>query len=186
MKEFKNKPLCFPQPVFMIGTYNIDGSANLMNAAWGGISNDDEISLCISAEHRTTLNFLRTKALTISMATKKFVRECDYFGIVSGEKEKKIEKANFHPIKAPHVNAPIFDELPLSMECEVLSYDKESCRLVCRIINVLAQDSILNEKGKVDPELLEPISFDPFNNAYLVVKEKVGDAFKDGVELLKK
>ena len=89
-------------------------------------------------------------------------------------------------MKAPHVDAPIFKELPLSIECKVISYDAESCRLDLKIINVLADESIINENGKVDPMLLEPIAFDPFNNGYLVVKERVGNAFKDGVELLKK
>ena len=185
MKEFGNKPLMFPQPVLMIGTYDENGKPNLMNAAWGGISNDDEISICLSTNHKTCKNFELTKAITVSMATKNTVKECDYLGIESGNKVDKIAKIGFHSFKAPHVNAPLFKELPLSLECEVLSYNHETCELKARIINVLADESILNKKGKVDPNLLEPISFDPFNGTYLVVKEKVGNAFKDGKEFMK-
>ena len=187
MKELGNKPLCFPQPVFMIGTYDKDNNPNLMNAAWGGISNDDEMTICLGNNHKTTENILLKGELTVSMATRSTVKECDFFGIATGKKTiNKIEVAGFHAMKAPHVDAPIFKELPLSIECKVISYDKESCRLDLKIINVLADESIINENDKVDPMLLEPIAFDPFNNGYLVVKERVGNAFKDGVELLKK
>ena len=186
MKELGNKPLCLPQPVFMIGTYDKDKNPNLMNAAWGGISYDDEITICLANDHKTTDNLKLKGALTISMGTRKYLKECDYFGLVSGAKEDKVKKANFHAIKAPHVDAPMFTELPLVIEGEVISYDDESCRLVVKIINVLADESILDENGKVDPMKLEPIAYDPFNHKYLVVKEIVGSAFKDGVELLKK
>ena len=185
-KELGNKPFTYPQPVLMIGTYDEDGTPNLMNAAWGGISNDDEISICLSNNHKTVYNFMKTKAITVSMATAKTVKECDYLGIASGNKVKnKIDVVRFHHSKAPHVNAPMFDELPLTLECLVLSYDMDSCRMVAKIVNVLADESILTD-GKVDPVKLEPICFDPFNNAYLKVTEKVGNAFKDGVVYLKK
>ncbi|MCR5741995.1 MAG: flavin reductase family protein [Gammaproteobacteria bacterium] len=185
MKNFGNKPFMYPQPVLMIGTYDENEKPNLMNAAWGSISNDDEISICLSTNHKTCKNFEKTHALTVSMATKRFVKECDYLGIQSGNKVDKIEKINFHSFKAPHVNAPLFEELPLSLECEVLSYDHDSCRLRARIVNVIAQDSILNEDGNVDPKLLEPITFDPFNNEYLVLGEAVGKAFSCGKEFIK-
>ena len=186
-KELGNKPFTYPQPVLMIGTFDEDGTPDLMNAAWGGISNDDEISICLSSNHKTVYNFMKTKAMTISMATKATVKECDYLGIASGNKVKnKIDVVGFHYSKAPHVNAPIFDELPLTLECALISYDNESCRMVARIVNVLADESILGENGKVDPKKLEPICFDPFNNSYLVVSEKIDDAFKCGTVFMKK
>ena len=185
-KNFGVKNWMFPMPVLMIGTYNEDGTPDMMNAAWGGISYDDEITICLANDHKTTENLKLKGALTISMGTKKYLKECDYFGLVSGAKEDKIKKANFHAIKAPHVDAPMFTELPLVIEGEVISYDDNTCRLVVKIINVLADESILDSNGKVDPTLLEPIAYDPFNHKYLVVKEIVGSAFKDGVELLKK
>jgi len=183
-KNFGAKPLCYPQPVFIIATYGEDGTPDAMNAAWGGISEENELSICISAGHKTTKNILARKAFTASMATADTVVACDYVGIVSGNKvPDKFARAGFHAEKSEFVDAPIIRELPMSVECQLISYDEESCRLVGRIVNVSADESVLGENGKVDPAKLRPIIFDPMNNAYLVLGEKVGNAFKDGVPL---
>ena len=71
----------------------------------------------------------------------------------------------------------------MALECKVISYDEESCRLVGEIVNVSADESVLNEKGKVDPVKLRPITYDSMNHTYLVLGEKVGNAFKDGLDL---
>ena len=180
-KNFGAKPLCYPQPVFILAAYDENGVPNAMNAAWGGISEEEEISICVSPEHKTTANLLARKAFTVSMATADQVEACDYVGIVSGNKvPDKFARAGFHATKSSVVDAPLIDELPMAMECELISYDPESCRLVGRIVNVSADESVLNKKGKVDPAKLRPITFDPMNNAYLALGEKVGNAFQDG------
>lgn len=183
-KNFGAKPICYPQPVFILAAYDKNGVPNAMNAAWGGISEDQEVSICVSADHKTTLNILEKKAFTVSMATADQMVACDYVGIISGNKvPDKFEKAGWHATKSQFVDAPLIDELPMAMECELISYDPETCRLVGRIVNVSADESVLNEKGKVDPMKLRPITFDPMNNAYLVLGEKVGNAFQDGLQL---
>ena len=183
-KNFGAKPMCYPMPVYIIGTYGVDGTPNAMNAAWGGISDDTEISICISADHKTTENILARKAFTVSMATAQHIAACDYVGIVSGTKEpNKFTKAGFHATKSAFVDAPLIDELPMAVECELISYDPQSCRLVGRIVNVSADESALGENGKVDVSKLQPITFDPMNNRYLVLGEQVGQAFHDGVAL---
>ena len=171
-------------PVFIIGTYGADGTPNAMNAAWGGISEEQEISICISEDHKTTENILARKAFTVSMATAEQMAACDYVGIVSGNQEPdKFAKAGFHATKSQFVDAPLIDELPMAVECELISYNPESCRLVGRIVNVSADEAILGENGKVDPHRLQPITYDPMNHHYLVLGEKVGNAFKDGLIL---
>ena len=183
-KNFGAKPMCYPMPVYIIGTYGADGTPNAMNAAWGGISEETEISICISADHKTTENILLRKAFTVSMATAKYIAACDYVGIVSGSKvPDKFAKAGFHATKSEFVDAPLIDELPMALECELISYDRESCHRVGRIVNVSADESVLGENGKVDVSKLQPITFDPMNNHYLVLGEKVGQAFHDGVVL---
>ena len=183
-KNFGAKAITYPQPVFIIATYGEDSTPNAMNAAWGGISEEKEISICISAEHKTTKNILSTGAFTVSMADVKHVVACDYIGIVSAnDVPDKFARAGFHAIKSEFVNAPLIEELPMAVECKLISYDEESCRLVGEIINVCADESILNEEGKIDPTKLQPIIFDPMNYTYLVTGEKVGNAFKDGVAL---
>ena len=183
-KNFGAKPVCYPMPVYIIGTYNADGTPNAMNAAWGGISEETEISICVDSEHKTAENVAARKAFTVSMATAQYVTACDYVGIVSGNKEPdKFAKAGFHATNSEFVDAPLIDELPMALECKLTSYDPETCRLVGRIVNVSADESVLNEKGKVDPMKLRPITFDPMNNAYLVLGEKVGNAFRDGLQI---
>ena len=183
-KNFGAKAMCYPMPVFIIGTYNADGTPNAMNAAWGGISEETEITICVDNTHKTAENLLARKAFTVSMATAKMMVACDYVGIVSGNKEpEKFAKAGFHATQSPFVDAPLIDELPMALECEVISYDTETCRLVGRIVNVCADESVLGENGKVDVAKLQPITYDPMNHHYLVLGKKVGQAFHDGVAL---
>ena len=176
--------MCYPMPVYIIGTYNADGTPNAMNAAWGGISEEQEITICVDAAHKTAENILARKAFTVSMATAACMAACDYVGIVSGNKEpEKFAKAGFHATKSEFVDAPLIDELPMALECELISYDTESCRLVGRIVNVCADEAVLGENGKVDVQKLSPITYDPMNHHYLVLGEKVGQAFHDGLRL---
>ena len=183
-KNFGPKPLLYPQPVFILAAYGEDGTPNAMNAAWGGISEDNEVSICISAGHKTTANILARKAFTVSMATADYVTACDYVGIVSGNKvPDKFARAGFHATKSAFVDAPLIDELPMALECEVISYDPESCRLLGRIVNVCADEGVLDENGKVDAAKLAPITFDPMHNRYLALGKSVGRAFHDGLLL---
>lgn len=183
-KNFGAKAMCYPMPVFIIGTYNADGTPNAMNAAWGGISEETEISICVDDRHKTAENLLVRKAFTVSMATAKYLAACDYVGIVSGNQEpEKFAKAGFHAAKSEFVDAPLIDELPMALECEVISYDQETCRLVGRILNVSIDESVLDESGKVDVSKLQPITYDPMNHHYLVLGEKAGRAFQDGMAL---
>ena len=183
-KNFGAKAMCYPMPVFIIGTYNADGTPNAMNAAWGGISEETEITICVDSSHKTAENLLARKAFTVSMATAKMLSACDYVGIVSGNKvPDKFAKAGFHATKSEFVDAPLIDELPMALECRVISYDTETCRLVGRIINVSADESVLGENGKVDPAKLQPITYDPMNHHYLVLGEKAGQAFQIGLTL---
>lgn len=182
-KNFGAKPIIYPQPVFIIGTYDENGTPDAMNAAWGGISEEDEISICLSADHKTVKNILARKAFTVSMATADTVVTCDYVGIVSAnDVPDKLEKAGFHTTKSEFVDAPVINELPLTVECSLLSYDEQSCRMVGKIVNVCADETILTD-GKVDPMKLRPITYDGMNHEYYVLGEKVGNAFSDGQTL---
>lgn len=184
-KDFGVKPYTYPQTVFIIASYDENGTPCAMNAAWCGISEANEISMCLSANHKTTENILNKKAFTISMADKKHVAECDYFGIATGNKVKdKIKEAGLTVSKSNLVDAPIINELAVCVECKLISYDKDTCIMKGEIINVSVDESCLTD-GKVDVSKVEPITFDPFNNAYHVIGEKVGDAWKSGKKYMK-
>ena len=183
-QNFGAKPWIYPMPVLMIGTYNADGSANIMNAAWGGISEEAEITICVDASHKTAENLQQRGAFTVSMADADHVTECDYVGIVSGKKvPDKFARAGFHATKSEFVNAPVIDELPLTIECRLVSYDEETECMTGEIINVSADERILDENGKIDPAKLRPIVFDTVHNQYLTLGEKAGNAFRDGLKL---
>lgn len=182
-KNFGAKTYLYPMPVLIVATYGEDGKPDAMNAAWGGIADANKIALCLSESHKTTKNILARKAFTVSMADAEHVVACDYVGVVSANQEPdKFEKAGFHAVKSEFVDAPVIEELPMTLEC-VLEKVTEDGLLIGSIVNVSADERILDEKGKIDPAKLRPITFDSVNNAYLVLGEKVGNAFKDGLKL---
>ncbi len=180
-KNFGVKPMVYPMPVFIIATYGKNGTPNAMNAAWGGISEENEITICISADHKTTENILERGAFTVSMATADFAAECDYVGIVSGnDVEDKLTRCGLHTEKSEFVDAPVIVELPMSVECRLKSYDSDSCRLVGEIVNVSADESVLTN-GKIDPDKLKPITYDSSNHTYRVLGDVVAKAYSAGL-----
>lgn len=182
-KNFGPKSWLYPMPVLIVAAYDEQGTPNAMNAAWGGIYTDDHIGICISEGHKTTKNILATKAFTVSMATVEQLAACDYVGIVSGNKESdKFAKAGFTATRSETVNAPIINELPFTLECEMISYDSENNHLVGRIVNVSADESILT-LGKIDYRKLRPITYDPIGHHYIELGDIVGNAFSDGKKL---
>ena len=182
-KNFGSQHWLFPQPVLMIATYNEDGTPDIMNAAWGGISDSDEISISISNTHKTAKNLLKRGAFTVSFATVDQVAACDYVGLVSGNKvTDKFARAGFHAVKSEFVDAPLVKELPMALECRVRSYDTETDILRGEIVNVCADETILTD-GKIDPAKLRPIVFDPVNHDYLELGAKAGKAFGEGNKL---
>ena len=182
-KNFGSQHWLFPQPVLMIATYNEDGTPDIMNAAWGGISDSDEISISISNTHKTAKNLLKRGAFTVSFATADQVAACDYVGLVSGSKiPDKFARAGFHAVKSEFVDAPLVEELPMALECRVRSYDTETDILRGEIVNVCADETVLTD-GKIDPVKLRPIVFDPVNHDYLELGAKAGKAFGEGNKL---
>lgn len=178
--SFGSKPLMYPMPVLIVGTYDENGVPDAMNAAWGIITDFDEISISMSS-HKTTDNISKTGAFTVSIATEDTVIPCDYVGIVSAnDVPDKFERAGFHATKSELVNAPLIDELPMALECKLRSF--ENGILIGEIVNVNADESVLTD-GKIDPKKLKPIAYDPVNHDYMTLGAVVGKAFQDGKKL---
>lgn len=181
--NFGKQTFMYPMPVLIIATYDENGNADAMNAAWGGIHDTNQIGICIDPSHKTAKNLLLKKAFTVSMADASHVAECDYLGIVSGNSEPdKIKKAGFTVSKSEFVDAPVINELPMCIECEMVSYDENAGCMVGNIINVSGDESILTD-GKIDPAKLNPITYDPVNHNYIKLGEVVGKAFSDGKKI---
>ena len=170
-KDLGNKMQFMPLPVLMLATYDQDGKANVMNAAWGGVYDYNQVYVSLS----------KHKAFTLSFATKKTEKISDYFGVVSGNKEDKIAKSGVHITPSKHVDAPIIEEYPLTLECTVESF--EDGNLIGNVVNVSIDEDYLDENGKIDVDKMEIIAFDMVNNTYRVLGENVGKAFKDGFDL---
>lgn len=180
-KNLGAKPYLYPQPVLVIGTYNEDGSPNAMVAAWGSMCDMKKVAIYVENSHKTMDNIRARKCFTVSMATAEKIKQIDFLGIASGHKAAdKFAKSGLTAVKSENVDAPLIAELPLTLECKMISYDEESELLLADIVNVAADESILNANGKIDVKKLNPICYDASNLDYYDIGEKIGNAFSDG------
>ena len=187
-KSLGVKPYLFPMPVLMIATYGEDGIVDVMNMAWGGICENNMVALNITESHKTAKNIKAKGAFTISIADTDHLAEADFFGIASGNKMKdKFEKSGLHATKSEHVEAPVVEEFPITLECKVatIQTDGGGFRVVGEIVNVLADEKVLDASGKVNPNKLNAFVFDQFQSGYYKIGEKVGQAWSDGQKFMK-
>lgn len=188
-KSLGVKPYTYPMPVLMISTYNEDGTVDVMNMAWGGVCAMDMVALNIEEDHKTTENIKKRGAFTLSIADLPHMKEADFFGIATGNKmNDKFERSGLTAVKSEKVDAPIVTEFPLTLECKVVECQSQpyGLRVLGQIVDVLADEEVLDERGKVDPKKLNAFIFDQFQNGYYAVGEKVGQAWNAGAGLMKK
>lgn len=178
----------WPMPVLIVAAYDEEGKPNLMNAAWGQMCGMDKIALFISEGHKTTQNILKTKAFTVAISDRAHMVEADYVGIASGnEVEDKFARTGLHQTRSEKVNAPLIEEFPLTMECElaeVVNTENMYC-IVGKIVDTQVEESAVGEDGKVDPAKLDAIAFDEYQSGYYAMGERVGTAWDAGVPLMK-
>ena len=186
MKSFGQKAWMLPQPVLIIGTYNSDGTPNAMNAAWGGQWDSKEIMISMGS-HATTENLNRCEEFTVAFATKNTMVTSDFVGIVSAKNDpEKMQKTGWTAIKSENVNAPVFTDFPMTMECRILrkiDESEEGYYIVAEIVNILVDAAYLAEDGKPDVEKMQLITYDPVHYGYISIGERVGNAFSDGKKL---
>lgn len=188
-KNFEVKPHLFPMPTYMIGTYNEDDSVDVMMMAWGGICAEDMVALNLEAEHKTVTNLETRKAFTLAVPGTDTLRESDFFGIATSNKmADKFERSGLHAIKSENVDAPIITEYPLTLECEVVEMQTQpyGLRVLGKIVNVIADEKVLDENGKIDAGKLHAFAFDQMQNGYYAIGEKIGQAWHSGADLMKK
>lgn len=187
MKSFGAKPWVLPQPVLIIGTYNSDGTPNAMNAAWGGQWDAKEIMISMGA-HATTENLARCADFTVAFATVETMTASDFVGIVSARKDpQKMQKTGWTAVKAENVDAPVFTDFPMTMECRILrkiDESEEGYYIVAEIVNILVDEKYLGEDGKPDVSKMGLITYEPVSHGYVALGERVGNAFADGKKLM--
>ena len=186
-KNIKTTEAIFPMPVLMVATYDENNKVDVMNAAWGMMLDRDVIALNLTETHKSVKNIKEKKAFTVSIADSKHVKEADYFGVVSANTDPdKFAKSGLTTTKSEIIDAPIINEFPLCMECEFIEYQdsKYGCGVVGKVVRVTALEEVLTGDN-VDISSLGAIAFDPYTHGYYKVTERVGNAFKDGLELKK-
>ena len=187
-KNIKTTEAIFPMPVLMVATYNEDGSVDVMNAAWGTMLSRNQVILNLTETHKTVKNIKERKSFTVSIADSKHVVEADYFGVVSGNNtSNKFENSGLSVTKSENVDAPIINEFPICFECEFIEYqnDEYGAGVIGKVVNVTADESVMNG-DTIDISKVSAIAFDPYTHGYYKVTERVGDAFKDGLQLKSK
>lgn len=188
-KNLGVKPYLFPMPTYMIGTYNEDDSVDVMMMAWGGICAEDMVALNLEAEHKTVVNLEARKAFTLAVPGKETMRESDFLGIASANKmADKFERTGLHAVKSERVDAPVITEYPLTLECEVVEMQSHpyGLRVLGKIVNVIADEKILDDNGKIDAGKLNAFVFDQMQNGYYAIGEKIGQAWHSGANLMRK
>ena len=183
-RNLKAKAYMYPLPVLIVGTYDENGVPDAMNAAWGTVCDTAQVVICLSATHKTVKNLLKTKAFTVAIADSKNVLPADYVGIVSANDVRdKLEKTGWRVSKSEFVNAPVIEDLPLVLECKLVRYDTDTELCFGEVVNVSADEAILDENGKIDLTKFEPICYDCGGHGYYKLGEKVGKAFSDGLKI---
>ena len=183
-KSLGAKTILFPTPVLIVCSYDAQGVPNAMNVAWGGICCSEPPCLAISVrDHRKTYeNIQLKKAFTVNLPSEQYLKEADYFGIVSGATENKFKTTGLTPVKSDLVDAPYIKEFPFVVECTL----KESHKLgihtqfIGEIKDVKVDESVLNPKGFPDVGKMKPVMFDPGTSSYFGAGKFLAQAFSIG------
>lgn len=187
-KDFGAKPYLFPMPTYMIGTYNEDDTVDVMMMAWGGICAEDMVALNLEAEHKTVANLKAHKAFTLAVPGTDTLAASDFLGIASANKmADKFARTGLHAVRSQRVDAPVITEYPLTLECEVVEMQDQpyGLRVLGRILNVMADEKVLDEAGKIDAGKLQAFAFDQMRNGYYAVGDRIGQAWHSGAGLMK-
>lgn len=188
-KNFHAKPYLFPMPTYMIGTYNEDDTVDVMMMAWGGICAEDMVALNLEAEHKTVANIESRKAFTLAVPGTDTLRESDFFGIATANKMvDKFERSGLHAVRSERVDAPVITEYPITLECQVIEMQSQpyGLRVLGKIVNVIADEKVLDGAGNIDASKIHAFAFDQMQNGYYAIGEKVGQAWHSGADLMKK
>jgi len=183
-KSLGAKTLVYPTPVWVIGTYDKDGRPNAMTIAWGGICCSKPPCVAISLRKATYTygNIMERKAFTINVPSEEHAVKADYFGMVSGKSENKFAATGLTPVKSEMVDAPYISEFSLILECNVLQTIEIGLhtQFIGEIMDVRADEAVLNEKGMPDIEKVRPFIFTPEMRGYHRIGESIGAAFSIG------
>lgn len=181
--NLKSKAYIYPLPVLVIGTFDENNTPNAMTAAWGCVCDTKKISIVIDQSHKTMDNIKLNKQFTVSITDVDNMVKADYVGINSGKKvPNKVEKTAWTVQKSEFVNAPMFLEFPLILECELESVDDDLEMVIATIKNVSVDERILTN-GEIDLNKFNPICYDTGTHGYYNLGYRVGNAYLEGKKI---
>lgn len=183
------KPLAFPTPTWVVGTYDMNGKPNAMTVAWGGIccSNPPCITVSLRKATYSYAGIVENKAFTVSIPSENHVKAADYFGITSGKDEDKFQATCLTPVRSELVPAPYVGEFPVVLECKLLNSLEVGLHtmFVGEIIDIKVEESVLDENGNPDIEKIKPVVYGTGNRNYYSIGHNLGKAFSIGKDLMK-
>ena len=188
-KSLGARTLVYPTPVFVVGTFDKAGRPNVMTASWGGICCSQPPCVAVSLRKATYThgNILERKAFTVSIPSEAYVKEADYFGLVSGKSIDKFEATKLTPIKSDLVDAPYVKEFPLVLECRLVKTVELGLHtmFIGEIVDVKADPSILGANGLPDVTKLKPFIFAPGNADFYGIGPSIGSMMELGKQIKK-
>ena len=186
-RSLGRKTLVVPAPVWVVGTYDDEEKPNIMTAAWSGICCSKPPAVCVSLREATYTygNIVAREALTVNVPSVDFAKQTDYVGIASGRDEDKFSVAGLTPVRSELVDAPYVAEFPLSLECRLIHTLKIGLHtlFVGEIVDVKADEAVLNEKDRPAIEKVRPFVFSVGEQTYHAIGDVAGPAFNMGKEL---
>jgi flavin reductase (DIM6/NTAB) family NADH-FMN oxidoreductase RutF len=190
-RSLGSAPLLYPEPALLIATYDSEGKANFMTAAWAGICVSQPLSLMVAIQppRLTHDAILARKAFTVNVPSEKLVVEMDFAGMASGKKYDKFATCKFTAIKAEKVDAPYIGECPVILECTLTSHQRIGTHtvMIAEILDVKADEDCLDSSGKFpDIEKVLPIIFDSGSRSYYGIGKKLGQGWSIGKSLIGK
>lgn len=178
------KTLAFPAPTWVVGTYDMNGKPNTMTVAWAGIccSTPPCVSVSLRKATYSYAGIIENKAFTVSIPSEEHVKEADYFGLTSGRDEDKFKTTGLTPVRSELVPAPYVGEFPFVLECKLLHTLEIGLHtmFVGEIVDVKAEEYVLDENGNPDLEKILPIIYDTGNRSYYGIGCNLGKAFSIG------
>ncbi|MBO4352542.1 MAG: flavin reductase [Eggerthellaceae bacterium] len=188
LKSLGAKAAIIPCPVLIIGTYDEAGVPDAMNVAWGGQCGPKHVALNLS-QHKTTENMAAKGCFTVAIADAANIAAADYVGIVSGAKvPDKIAKSGLSAVPAEKIDAPVFTEFPITMECVIVSSETDPAtgelRVVGEIVNTQVDEKFVTTDGKVDAGGIEVLAFYGTDRGYYKVSGYAGQAWGEGKALM--
>ncbi len=178
------KTFIYPAPVLVVGSYDKGGRANVMTASWGGICCSDPPCVAVSLRRATYsyANILERKAFTLSIPSEEYIKQIDYFGLVSGKTTDKFAATKLTPVKSKLVDAPYVKEFPLVLECKLLQALDLGLhtQFVGEVMDVKAEETIIGNTGAIDIKKLKPMVFTPDTQDYYGIGGYLGKVFSAG------